>query len=77
MSVLHSLHSLFIEQVFYTKSYLLKAAVFIDLCDYGAAVKALSSVEKNFIAVAKQIDMLLPVLRALLLSTTAFCAPKA
>jgi hypothetical protein len=58
LSVLHSLHSPFIEQVFYTKSYLLKAAVFIDLCDYGAAVRALSSVEKNFIAVAKQIDML-------------------
>jgi hypothetical protein len=58
LSVLHSLHSPFIEQVFYTKSYLLKAAVFIDLCDYGAAVKALSSVEKNFISVAKQIDML-------------------
>lgn len=58
LSVLHSLHSPFIEQVFYTKSYLLKAAVFIDMCDYGAAVKALASVEKNFIAVAKQIDML-------------------
>lgn len=58
LSVLHSLHSPFIEQVFYTKSYLLKAAVFIDMCDYGGAVKALGSVEKNFIAVAKQIDML-------------------
>jgi hypothetical protein len=58
LSVLHSLHSPFIEQVFYTKSYLLKAAVFIDMCDYAGAVKALSSVEKNFIAVAKQIDML-------------------
>jgi tetratricopeptide (TPR) repeat protein len=58
LSVLHSLHSPFIEQVFYTKSYLLKAAVYIDMCDYAAAVKSLSSVEKNFIALAKQIDML-------------------
>lgn len=58
LSVLHSLHSPFIEQVYYTKSYLLKAAVFIDMCDYGAAVKSLSSVEKNFIALAKQIDNL-------------------
>jgi tetratricopeptide (TPR) repeat protein len=58
LSVLHSLHSPFIEQVFYTKSYLLKAAVFIDMCDYGGAVKALGSVEKNFISIAKQIDLL-------------------
>lgn len=56
LSVLHSLNSPFIEQIFYTKSYLLKAAVFIDLCDYGQAVKTLSSVEKNFISLAKQID---------------------
>lgn len=58
LSVLHSLHSPFIEQVYYTKSYLLKAAVYIDMCNYGEAVNTLSSVEKNFIAVAKQIDML-------------------
>jgi hypothetical protein len=41
LSVLHSLHSPFIEQVFYTKSYLLKAAVFIDMCDYAGAVRKL------------------------------------
>lgn len=58
LSVLHSLHSPFIEQVYYTKSYLLKAAVYIDMCNYGEAVRTLSSVEKNFISLAKQIDML-------------------
>ena len=56
LSVLHSLNSPFIEQIFFTKSYLLKAAVYIDLCDYGEALKTLSTVEKNFIALAKQID---------------------
>lgn len=56
LSVLHSLHSPYIQQIFFTKSYLLKAAIFIEMCHYDRAVDTLSSVESDFINLAKQID---------------------
>lgn|GEM_PF-6907408 len=56
LSVLHSLHSPFIETIYFTKSYLLKAGVFMELCHYDRAVETLSEVEKDFMRLGSQID---------------------
>lgn len=56
LSVIHSVHSPFIDQTFYIKSYLLKSAILIELCHYEAAIDTLSSVETRFVTLAQQID---------------------
>ncbi|MCB1198433.1 MAG: hypothetical protein KDK51_08660, partial [Deltaproteobacteria bacterium] len=56
LSVLHSLHSPYIQQIIFTKSYLLKAAIFIEMCHYDRAVDTLANVESDFISLANQID---------------------
>ncbi|MCI5072413.1 hypothetical protein MRY82_05665 [bacterium] len=56
LSVLHSVNSPFYEQVYFLKSYLLKGAIFLELCLYDDALTALSGVEGEFKGIARQID---------------------
>ncbi|HMQ10955.1 MAG TPA: hypothetical protein PKC21_02365 [Oligoflexia bacterium] len=56
LSVLHSVNSPFYEQVYFLKSYLLKGAIFLELCLYDDALTALSGVEDEFKGIARQID---------------------
>lgn len=56
LSVLHSVNSPFFEQIYFLKSYMLKGAIFLELCLYQDAVGALSEAEREFISVGRQID---------------------
>ncbi|MEZ4703807.1 MAG: hypothetical protein R3A11_01180 [Bdellovibrionota bacterium] len=58
LSILHSLNSPFFDQVFFIKSYLLKAATYMEICYYDEAVKTLTALEKNFLVLGDQIDRL-------------------
>ncbi|MCB0327573.1 MAG: tetratricopeptide repeat protein [Bdellovibrionales bacterium] len=58
LSILHSLNSPFFEQVFFIKSYLLKAATYMEVCYYDKAVQTLSELEKSFLTLGEQIDTL-------------------
>ena len=56
LSVLHSVNSPFFEQIYYLKSYMLKGAIFLELCLYQDAVGSLTEAEREFVSVGKQID---------------------
>ncbi|MCB0308320.1 MAG: hypothetical protein KDD48_03030 [Bdellovibrionales bacterium] len=56
LAVLHSVNSPFFEQIHFLKSYLLKGAIFLELCHYDDAVRSLSEAEKDFLLVGRQID---------------------
>jgi hypothetical protein len=56
LAVLHSLNSPFYEQVYFLKSYLLRGAIDLELCNYEYAVDTLSTLENQFNVLKDQID---------------------
>ncbi len=56
LAVLESLNSPFYEQIYFLKSYLLKGAIDLELCNYEAAVATLGTLETRFGGLKGQID---------------------
>lgn len=56
LSVLHSVHSPFFEQSYFLKSHMLTGGIFLEICHYDQALKALGGVENEFILIDRQID---------------------
>ncbi|MFH1018265.1 MAG: hypothetical protein V1798_08810 [Pseudomonadota bacterium] len=56
LAVLKSLNSPFYEQIYFLKSYLLKGAIDLELCNYQEAVGTLSTLETRFGGLKDEID---------------------